>query len=83
MCFLRLCARGAVLRKGAFADMCCCGCRLKLKLYRSLGIDLEADAQGQFSRAVVRSAQKGLVNVIPIDSSLPRTAYADRIWGAL
>lgn len=57
--------------------------RLKLKLYRSLGIDLEPDVQGQFSKAVVRNVQKGIVNVIPIDSSLPRTAHAERIWQAL
>lgn len=58
-------------------------CRLKLKLYRSLGINLESDVQGQFNKAVVRNTQKGLVSVIPIDSSLPRTAYADRLWEAV
>jgi len=59
------------------------GNRLKLKLYRSLGIDLETDAQGQFAKAVVRNTQKGIVNVIPLEASLPKTAYADRLWDAL
>jgi len=57
--------------------------RLKLKLYRSLGIDLETDAQGQVAKAVVRNTQRGSVNVIPLEASLPRTAYADRLWDAL
>lgn len=59
------------------------GYRLKLKLYRSLGIDLEPNAQGQFDKAIVRNTKKGLVNAISIDPELPRTVHADRFWEAL
>ncbi|MCJ1238894.1 kinetochore-associated Ndc80 complex subunit spc24 [Varicellaria rhodocarpa] len=56
---------------------------LKLKIYRSLGIDVEADRAGNYNKAVVRNIQKGDVHVFNIDPKLSRYFYANYIWQAL
>lgn len=53
---------------------------LKLKVYRSLGIEVEADSTGTYRKAVIRSAQKGDVHVVNIDSRFSRFFYADYFW---
>ncbi|KAI9715819.1 MAG: kinetochore-associated Ndc80 complex subunit spc24 [Chrysothrix sp. TS-e1954] len=56
---------------------------LKLKLYRSLGIDLEADAKGTPRKAVVRSAQRGDMHVLDMTAGAGRDEYVDRFWEAM
>ena len=56
------------------------GARLKLKVYRSLGIDAEPDAAGNFTKAVIRNRQKGDVHVVNIEPRFSRFFYADYFW---
>jgi len=54
---------------------------LRLKVYRSLGIDIERDSKdGEFSRAVVRNDRKGDVHVVNIDRKFSRFFYANYFW---
>ncbi|KAJ4364683.1 putative kinetochore protein spc24 [Neocucurbitaria cava] len=55
--------------------------RLKLKLYRTLGIDVEADATtGEYNKAVIRNAAKGDVHVVNIDPKFSRHFYTNYFW---
>lgn len=54
--------------------------RLKLKLYRSLGIDVEADGAGNYSKAIIRNNQKGDVHVINVDPKFSRYFYSNYLW---
>ena len=56
---------------------------LKLKVYRSLGIDVEPDAAGQYNKAVIRNDKKGDVHVINIDPKFSRYFYANYFWSSL
>ncbi|KAI1448185.1 Spc24 subunit of Ndc80-domain-containing protein [Annulohypoxylon stygium] len=57
---------------------------LRLKVYRSLGIDLERDEKdGDFSRAIVRNDRKGDVHVINMDKKFSRYFYANYFWQTL
>ena len=67
---------------------------LRLKVYRSLGIDLERDekaaagadgaaASGEFSQAVVRNDRRGDVHVINLDKKFSRFFYANYFWQTL
>ncbi|KAF2193203.1 Spc24-domain-containing protein [Zopfia rhizophila CBS 207.26] len=54
---------------------------LKLKVYRTLGIDVEADATtGQYNKAVIRNAAKGDVHVVNIDPKFSRHFYTNYFW---
>lgn len=53
---------------------------LKLKLYRSLGIDVEADGAGNYSKAIIRNNQKGDVHVINVDPKFSRYFYSNYLW---
>lgn len=53
---------------------------LKLKVYRSLGIDVEADTAGQYNKAVIRNAAKGDVHVVNIDPKFSRNFYTNYFW---
>ncbi|KAF2736739.1 kinetochore protein-like protein spc24 [Polyplosphaeria fusca] len=54
---------------------------LKLKVYRTLGIDVEADRMtGQYTKAVIRNAAKGDVHVVNIDGSLSQHFYRNYFW---
>ncbi|KAF2870843.1 Spc24 subunit of Ndc80-domain-containing protein [Massariosphaeria phaeospora] len=54
---------------------------LKLKVYRTLGIDVEADVTtGQYNKAVIRNAAKGDVHVVNIDPKLSRYFYTNYFW---
>lgn len=55
-------------------------CRLRLKLYRSLGIDVEADEAGNYHKAIIRNSRKGDVHVINIDPKFSRFFYANYFW---
>lgn len=55
--------------------------RLKLKLYRTLGIDVEADpTTGAYNKAVIRNAAKGDVHVVNIDPKFSRHFYTNYFW---
>ncbi|KAI9880124.1 MAG: kinetochore-associated Ndc80 complex subunit spc24 [Pleopsidium flavum] len=56
---------------------------LKLKVYRSLGIDIESDNAGNYNKAVIRNFQKGDVHVVNIDSKFSRFFYANYFWQTL
>jgi len=57
---------------------------LRLKVYRSLGIDIERDSRdGEWSRAVVRNDRKGDVHVVNMDKKFSRFFYANYFWQTL
>lgn len=57
---------------------------LRLKVYRSLGIDIERDEkEGEWSRAVVRNDRKGDVHVVNMDRKFSRYFYANYFWSTL
>ena len=56
---------------------------LKLKVYRTLGIDVEPDAAGQFAKAVVRNSARGDVHVVNIDPKFSRFYYANYFWSTI
>ncbi|KAL2021921.1 hypothetical protein VTK56DRAFT_6340 [Thermocarpiscus australiensis] len=57
---------------------------LRLKVYRSLGMEIERDGKdGEFSRVVVRNDRKGDVHVVNIDRKFSRFFYANYFWQCL
>ncbi|KAI9684336.1 MAG: kinetochore-associated Ndc80 complex subunit spc24 [Trizodia sp. TS-e1964] len=56
---------------------------LKLKVYRSLGIEIEADSTGNYTKAAIRNNQKGDVSVVNIDPKFSRFFYANYFWQTL
>lgn len=57
---------------------------LRLKVYRSLGIDIERDERdGEWTRAVVRNDRKGDVHVVNMDKKFSRYFYANYFWSTL
>lgn len=57
---------------------------LRLKVYRSLGIDIERDDKdGEWTRAVVRNDRKGDVHVVNMDKKFSRFFYANYFWQTL
>ncbi|PFH56168.1 hypothetical protein XA68_16956 [Ophiocordyceps unilateralis] len=57
---------------------------LRLKIYRSLGIDIERDEkEGDWSRAVIRNDRKGDVHVVNMDKKFSRFFYANYFWQTL
>jgi kinetochore protein Spc24 len=56
---------------------------LRLRVYRSLGIEIERDGDGEFSKAVVRNDRMKDVQVVSMDRKLSRFWYANYFWGLL
>ncbi|OLN95781.1 putative kinetochore protein SPC24 [Colletotrichum chlorophyti] len=57
---------------------------LRLKVYRSLGIEIERDSKdGEFTRAVVRNDRKGDVHVVNMDPKFSKFFYANYFWQTL
>ncbi|KAJ3476605.1 hypothetical protein NLG97_g9074 [Lecanicillium saksenae] len=57
---------------------------LRLKVYRSLGIDIERDERdGEWSRAVIRNDRKGDVHVVNMEKKFSRYFYANYFWKTL
>jgi kinetochore protein Spc24, fungi type len=57
---------------------------LRLKVYRSLGIEIERDGKdGEFTKAVVRNDRKGDVHVVNLDKKFSRFFYANYFWNTL
>jgi kinetochore protein Spc24, fungi type len=54
--------------------------RLQLKIYRSLGIDIEPDEAGNYNKAIIRNTQKGDVHVVNIDPKFSKFFYANYLW---
>ncbi|KAL8682464.1 MAG: hypothetical protein Q9186_001507 [Xanthomendoza sp. 1 TL-2023] len=53
---------------------------LKLKVYRSLGIDVDPDKAGTYNKATIRNTQQGDVHVVNIDANFSRFFYANYFW---
>ncbi|KAL9043590.1 MAG: hypothetical protein Q9214_003227 [Letrouitia sp. 1 TL-2023] len=53
---------------------------LKLKVFRSLGIDVEADNTGAFNKATIRNTRKGDVHVVNVDPKFSRFFYSNYLW---
>ena len=59
---------------------------LRLKVYRSLGMDLETEGGnegGGVKKVVVRSKEKGDVHVVQVDPKFSRFFYANYFWGSM
>lgn len=54
--------------------------RLQLKIYRSLGIDIEPDEAGNYNKAIIRNTKKGDVHVVNIDPKFSKFFYASYFW---
>ena len=57
--------------------------RLKLQVYRSLGINVETDKAGNYNKAIIRNAQKGDVHVVNIGPQNSDSFYANYLWDKL
>ncbi|KAL9101629.1 MAG: hypothetical protein Q9163_003127 [Psora crenata] len=53
---------------------------LRLKVYRSLGIDIETDSAGNYNKAVIRNIATGDVHVVNIDPKFSRFFYSNYFW---
>ncbi|KAF7197987.1 putative kinetochore protein spc24 [Pseudocercospora fuligena] len=57
---------------------------LKLQFYRSLGIDAGKDEKtGEYTRAVIRNSERGDVNVVNVDGTMPKSYYAGMFWDSM
>ncbi|KAL3461623.1 putative kinetochore protein spc24 [Aspergillus heterothallicus] len=56
---------------------------LRLKIYRALGIDIEADEAGNFTKAVIRNSRKGDVHVVKLDPKFSRFFYSNYFWSTM
>ncbi len=56
---------------------------LKLKIYRSLGIEIERDADGEYTKAIVRNRGKGDVHVFNLENKFSKFFYANFLWQTL
>ncbi|SPO00141.1 probable Probable kinetochore protein SPC24 [Cephalotrichum gorgonifer] len=57
---------------------------LRLKVYRSLGIEIERDEDGgEFTKAIVRNDRKGDVHVVNMDKKFSKFFYANYFWQSL
>lgn len=57
--------------------------RLRLKIFRSLGVDIEHDNAGNFNKAVIRNSRKGDVHVVNVDPKFSRFFYANYFWSTM
>ncbi|KAK6512755.1 kinetochore-associated Ndc80 complex subunit spc24 [Arthrobotrys conoides] len=56
---------------------------LRLKIYRSFGIELKEDGAGGYSSAIINKKDQGDVAMIKLDSRLKRSTYTDFFWDAI
>ncbi|KAH0612633.1 uncharacterized protein H6S33_009013 [Morchella sextelata] len=59
------------------------GTLLKLKVYRSLGIDIQEDGAGGYNKAVIRNSAKGDVHVVNIEKKFSQYFYANYFWNTM
>lgn len=57
--------------------------RLRLKIYRALGIDIEPDEAGNFTKAVIRNSRKSDVHVVNLDPKFSRFFYSNYFWSTM
>ncbi|KAL9114448.1 MAG: hypothetical protein Q9227_001529 [Pyrenula ochraceoflavens] len=53
---------------------------LRLAIYRRLGIEAEPDADGNFTKAIIRNSKKGDVHVVNMDPRMSKQFYASYFW---
>lgn len=53
---------------------------LKLRVYRGMGVDIERDTEGEYSKAVIRNGRKGDVHVVNMDGKFSKFFYANYFW---
>ncbi|KAL7269864.1 putative kinetochore protein spc24 [Rhizina undulata] len=56
------------------------GTVLRLKVYRSLGMDIEGDGAGGYNKVVIRNPAKGDVHVVNIENKFSTFFYANYFW---
>ena len=56
---------------------------LKLRVYRSLGMEVDRGSDGEYRKMVVRGRGKGDVIVVDVDGKGSKAWYANYFWGAL
>ncbi|KAL3474932.1 putative kinetochore protein spc24 [Aspergillus californicus] len=56
---------------------------LRLKIYRSMGIDIKPDEAGNFTKAVIRNSRKGDVHVVNLDPKFSRFFYSNYFWSTM
>jgi kinetochore protein Spc24 len=57
---------------------------LKLKVYRTLNIDIEPESEtGLYTKAVIRNPHKGDVHVVNVDPKFSRYFYANYFWNTM
>ncbi|BCS26557.1 kinetochore Spc24 family protein [Aspergillus puulaauensis] len=56
---------------------------LRLKIYRALGIDIEPDEAGNFTKAVIRNSRKSDVHVVNLDPKFSRFFYSNYFWSTM
>ncbi|KAM3077105.1 putative kinetochore protein spc24 [Clarireedia jacksonii] len=57
---------------------------LKLKVYRSLGIDIEREKEsGEYTKAIIRNGKKGDVHVVNMDNKFSKFFYSNYFWQTL
>lgn len=57
---------------------------LKLKIYRSLGFDLEKDGGEEYNKVVVRNGKKGDVHIVNMETGkFSRHFYAGYFWNTV
>lgn len=71
------------LQDGSDTDSGGGGNRLKLRVFRGLGIELQDDGAGVFKKAVVRNRATGDFNIVNIEGKFSSYFYANYFWGLL
>jgi kinetochore protein Spc24 len=56
---------------------------LKLKIYKGLGMDVEKDANGEYSKVIMWNANEGKSDVVSLDKRQSRYFYANYFWQRL
>lgn len=57
---------------------------LKLKVYRSLGMEIERDDEsGEYNKVVITSDKKGDIHVVNMDGKFSKFFYANYFWKML
>ncbi len=56
---------------------------LRLRVYRSLGLEADKAEEGEWNRMVVRGKGKGDVQVVNVEKKFSKFFYANYFWGQL
>jgi kinetochore protein Spc24, fungi type len=56
---------------------------LRLKIYRGLGMDVERDSNGEYTKVLMWNANDGKADVVNLDKKLSRFFYANYFWERL